>query len=144
MTNDTHENLISQARDTADTIRADFNLDFSLESLEQVDEVLGSLGDCGDELSARAAYMFGCYVGEVLVRQAGAAWMAQEDMKELFGAPLVLQAGPVTASPFVRCHRRLESEGDSVEVWGRLVVAAASHRFEREGAESTSDEKTDW
>jgi len=143
MATDTREDLISQAQDTAEVIQADFNLDFSLESLERVDELLGNLGDCGDELSGRAAYMFGCYVGEVLVRQAGAAWAVQDDMNELFGWPLMLHAGPVAASPFVRCYRRLEDDGDSVAIWGQLVVAAASHRFDKEAAEGGSDEQAD-
>ncbi|NLS97666.1 MAG: hypothetical protein GXX96_36460 [Planctomycetaceae bacterium] len=130
MDNTQDEERIAYARSRAERIQADFNLDFSLASLREVDRLLGKVGDCGDDLAGRAAYMFGCYVGEVLVRQAGAVWAVREDMEELFGSSLLLEAGPCTASPFVRCYRRLKDEGDSVEVWGRLVVAAASGRLQ--------------
>ena len=141
MKNTRNEEQIAHAKSTADTIQADFNLDFSLASLREVDKLLGSVGDCGDDVAGRAAYMFGCYVGEVLVRQAGAVWAVREDMEELFGSSLLLEAGPCTASPFVRCYRRLKDEGDSVEVWGRLVVAAASGRLQTD--DSSNDGGSD-
>ena len=136
MDNTQNEKKIAHVRSRAERIQADFDLDFSLASLREVDRLLGKVGDCGDDLAGRAAYMFGCYVGEVLVRQAGAVWAVREDMEELFGSSLLLEAGPCTASPFVRCYRRLKDEGDSVEVWGRLVVAAASGRLQTVTGES--------
>ena len=62
--------------------------------------------------------MMGCYVGEVLVRQAGVEWVVEEEMKEVFGSPILLPAGDIQVSPITRCYRRLKSDSDGVEVSG--------------------------
>lgn len=130
MDNTRNQEMIVHAQSEADRIQAGFSLDFSIASLQRVDELLGSIADCGNDLAAGAAYMFGCYVGEVLVRQAGAVWVVEHDMEEEFGSPLVLRAGPFTGSPFRRCRRRIRDEELSVESWGELVVDAASGRLQ--------------
>jgi hypothetical protein len=135
MDNNQHEDLISEAGSIAEKVGKKFGLDFSLESLRRVDELLGELGDCGDDLAGKAAYLMGCYVGEVLVRQAGAEWVVDEEKKEMFGSPLFLRVGQIQASPMTRCFKRMKSDGDGVEGWGRLLAALASSDF--------GEEKTD-
>lgn len=144
MNKNRHNEMINEARGTAERARQEFGLDYSLESLRRVDALLGELGDCGDDLAGRAAYMMGCYVGEVLVRQTGVEWVVEEEMKEMFGSPIFLQAGDIQVSPITRCYRRLKSDSDGVEVWGRITLALASGNFPAEVTERTSDEKIDW
>jgi hypothetical protein len=124
-----HEDLISEAGSIAEKAGEKFDLDFSLESLRRVDELLGELGDCGDDVAGKAAYLMGSYVGEVLVRQAGAEWVVEEEKKEMFGSPLFLRVGQIEASPMTRCFKRMKSDSDGVEGWGRLLAALASSNF---------------
>jgi hypothetical protein len=136
--NNQPEDVIGEARSIAEKAGEKFDLDFSLESLRRVDALLGELGDCGDpgdDFAGKAAYMMGCYVGEVLVRQAGAEWVFEEDKKEMFGSPLFLRVGQIQASPMSRCFKRMKSDSDGVEGWGRLLAALASSNF--------GEEKTD-
>jgi hypothetical protein len=143
MDNNGNEGRITQAQDAAEKTRQEFNLDYSLDSLRRVDELLASLGDCGDDLAGEAAYMMGCYVGEVLVRQAGGEWTVDEDKKQVFGSPLLLRAGHIQASPITRCFKRMKSDSDGVEAWGRLLVALASGNFPEEVSDS-GDEEVEW
>jgi hypothetical protein len=108
-----------------------------------VDEFLGELGDCGDDFAGKAAYMMGCYVGEVLVRQAEAEWVVEEEKKEMFGSPLFLRVGQIEASPMTRCFKRMKSDSDGVEGWGRLLAALASSNLPEKMPEEGVGEKTD-
>ena len=71
-------------------------LDYSPKSLRLVDEILEGMRSEGvkPEQVAETLFGFGCYVGEVFVRNSGGKWRKQED-KELqdFGAfPLVIES----------------------------------------------------
>ncbi len=91
-------------------------LDYSVESLEVIDRIVGSFREEGVEVEDVAAtlFSFGCYVGEVFVRNAGATWRkaSQQEMEEVFGVPLVLQMAPdMTLNPIGKVIKRLE-EGE--------------------------------
>ncbi len=73
------------------TGRSRLPLDYSVASLRVVDGIVEGLrrGNPGKEQVARVLFGFGAYVGEVLVRRAGAVWVdfdAHE--RELFGQPV--------------------------------------------------------
>jgi hypothetical protein len=54
------------------------DLDYSVESLEQVDALVSGFRSQGvtEERFAETLFGFGCYVGEVMVRQAGGSWVS--------------------------------------------------------------------
>lgn len=57
-------------------------LDYSVESLGAVDAIVRACGAAGMRLETHpgTAWMFGCYVGEVIRRQGGGRWVAAEDV----------------------------------------------------------------
>ncbi len=148
MNKNRYEEMINDARGTAERARQEFGLDYSLESLRRVDEMLASLDDSGDNLAGKAAFMMGCYVGEVIVREAGARWIVDEEKKNVFGSALVLECGTpddaIQASPIARCFKRLKNDSDGVEAWGRVVTAIASDTFPGEVPEESGDEEVEW
>jgi len=86
----------------------------------------------------------GCYVGEVLVRQARALWTVQEETQNVFGSPLVLRVGNAQASPITRCFKRMKDDSDGVEAWGRVLVAVGSGNFREEATGREGGEKVNW
>ena len=56
----------------------DSDLDYTRGSLEELDAQIDSLREEGldGEEAAETLFVFGCYLGEVLVRQLGGAWVA--------------------------------------------------------------------
>ncbi|WP_033222444.1 hypothetical protein [Kitasatospora phosalacinea] len=88
-------------------------LDYSVGSLAVVDGIIEEFrasgivsGQVGETL-----FGFGCYVGEVMVRQGGAAWRAvSAEEVPAFGFPLVvgLPSGQV-CNPIGKVFRRLEN-----------------------------------
>jgi hypothetical protein len=89
-------------------------MDYSVESLETVDGIIGSFhneGVSAEEVEV-TLFEFGCYVGEVFVRNAVAKWRAatQDEIDNLFGVPLVLQMGKSdTVNPIGKVIKRLEN-----------------------------------
>ena len=69
-------------------------LDFSPASLRIVDDIIESFRREGQSAEAISAtlYCFGCYVGEVFVRNAGALWRSADHAPEGFtNAPIVVE-----------------------------------------------------
>jgi hypothetical protein len=94
----------------------DVTLDYSVNSLADVDQVIGGFHEEGLKLDDVAAMVFGfgCYVGEIFVRHAGATWRAatQEEIENYYGVPLiVVLTNDTTANPIGKIIKRLE-EGD--------------------------------
>jgi hypothetical protein len=84
-----------------------------VESLEVIDRIIGDFREEGVEVEDVAAtlFSFGCYVGEVFVRETGATWRmaSRQEEEEVFGVPLVLQMGPEkTVNPIGKVIKRLE------------------------------------
>ena len=73
------------------------DLDYSIASLEQVDRIIGEWHEEGvpEESIGSTLFGFGCYVGEVFVRHAGARWVssAGTEMERFAGFDIVLQMG---------------------------------------------------
>ncbi|GLW72452.1 hypothetical protein Kpho02_47510 [Kitasatospora phosalacinea] len=88
-------------------------LDYSVESLAVVDGIIEEFrasgivsGQVGETL-----FGFGCYVGEVMVRQGGATWRGVDGAEAVaFGFPLVvdLPSGQV-GNPIGKVFRRLDN-----------------------------------
>ena len=90
------------------------DLDYSVASLAAVDEILE--GFRRDKLRsdqiAETLFSFGCYVGEVFVRQMGAAWRSATDTKMagMSGFPLVIQTGPDSfCNPIGKVFKRVDN-----------------------------------
>jgi hypothetical protein len=90
-------------------------LDYSPKSLEKVDDIIEGFrreGQTSSQISA-TLFSFGCYVGEVFVRHAGAKWkdVDQTPMKEFAGgAPIVVELPSGTVcNPIGKIVKRLEN-----------------------------------
>ena len=73
------------------------DLDYSPRSLELVDRQLDRFAREGQDSSriASTLFCFGCYVGEILVRNLGGYWVSVTDpaMERLAGFPMVVMMG---------------------------------------------------
>ena len=95
----------------------DIELDYSIESLELLDGLLERLHQDGVAVDQVAEVLFacGCYVGEVFVRHAGAAWCPTEgtSMEGVTGFPLLIQLGPQRyCNPVGKVFKRLVEGGE--------------------------------
>jgi hypothetical protein len=73
----------------------EIDLDFSVGSLKQVDRAIRRMRREGADFGqiATTLFGFGCYVGEVFVRNAGGKWrLTQEtDLRDLTKSPMVVE-----------------------------------------------------
>jgi hypothetical protein len=91
----------------------DLDLDFSPGSLEDVDGQIESLRDDGltGEDAAEALFVFGCYIGEVLVRHLGGTWVAtaRSPLRDVSPWPMVVVLPSGAAWDAIgKAYRRLE------------------------------------
>jgi hypothetical protein len=72
----------------------DTELDYSPESLESLDHEIDTLREDGldGEEAAEALFVFGCYLGEVLVRNLGGSWVPtpRSALRDLSPWPMVV------------------------------------------------------
>ncbi|WP_067441664.1 DUF6278 family protein [Nocardioides jensenii] len=89
-------------------------LDYTPESLADVDAVLSNFSAEGSDVWAAPTFMLGAYVGEVMVRtMPGASWGNHEVFGEL---PVVLTESGRVENPIMKAFKRVEDgEADSVE-----------------------------
>jgi hypothetical protein len=92
-------------------------LDFSPGSLEELDAQIDSLREEGQdgEEAAELLFVFGCYLGEVLVRNLGGAWVAtaRSALREVSPWPMVVALPDGSSWDAIgKAYRRLEL-GDS-------------------------------
>lgn len=90
------------------------DLDYSVASLETVDEIIEGMRQdgCTPEQIAETLFGFGCYVGEVFVRHAGGKWRdaAETSMHKLVEFPLVIELGKESfCNPIGKVFKRLEN-----------------------------------
>src|SRR4051794_30491316 len=83
-----------KAVDLADE-HAGLRLDFSIESLRDVDELLTMWHDQGntcDSMSTTVC-LFGCYLGEVIIRNLGGSWSEStaKDYEQVAAFPVVVE-----------------------------------------------------
>ena len=95
-------------------------LDFSPGSLAYLDEIIEGFqneGIAAEEIAA-TLFCFGCYVGEVILRNHGGIWMDAKDtpMNEFALFPIVLQIGKHSfCNPIGKVFKRFETgEEDSL------------------------------
>jgi hypothetical protein len=113
----------------AKSIAKEFKLDFSHDSLEVVDCIL----DCvKDWRSSKLLVMsLGCYVGEILIRETGGRWCAEEN----YAGPLWTtwvevpsKSGTIKADPFVRCRKRIKNgKASGIALWVKDIIAMANN-----------------
>jgi hypothetical protein len=95
----------------------DAGLDFSPGSLDVVDSLVDSLREEGvdGEGAAEALFVFGCYLGEVMVRRLGGAWVstARSPLRGVSPWPMVVALPDGSAWDAIgKAYKRLEL-GDS-------------------------------
>jgi hypothetical protein len=108
---------------------AGVELDFSVESLARVDELLAGWHDEGNtcESMPTTVYLFGCYLGEVIIRNHGGAWRetAGTAHEEMSGFPVVLELpGGAICNPLGKACKLLDNGlGDSLVFFCQVVTA---------------------
>jgi hypothetical protein len=105
-------------------------LDFMPESLEEVDAQVEALRDEGltGEDAAEALFVFGCYLGEVMVRRLSGEWIdtRRSALGRVCPWPMVVVVpGGSTWDPIGKIFKRLEL-GDSEYLPVFYAAAAAS------------------
>jgi hypothetical protein len=107
-------------------------LDYTPESLNRVDEILDSFREPGSDAVAETIFVFGCYVGEVLVRDAGYKWVDSSPEVARWGGSLTLYraSDKAHASPIWKGFKRVNNgEVDSVAYFYQAcAVISASGR----------------
>jgi hypothetical protein len=111
----------------------DIDLDFSTKSLESLDALVDSLREDGlsGEEAAEALFVMGCYLGEVLARRLGGAWVptSRSPLKDVSPWPMVVSLPDGSAWDAIgKVFRRLEL-GDS-EFLPAFFLAARGRRRE--------------
>lgn len=95
----------------------DTSLDYTPESLENLDIEIESLRDAGldGEAAAEVLFVFGCYLGEVMVRSLRGSWAStpRSPLKDVSPWPMVVTLPDGSAWDVIgKVYRRLEL-GDS-------------------------------
>jgi hypothetical protein len=105
------------------------HLDYSVASIAEIDKIIARFhaeGMRGDQV-AETVFSFGCYVGEVMVRQLRGAWKmpAETDLpKELGGDFMVVELPSRTVcNPIGKAFKLLElGEGESLTYFYRVFA----------------------
>ena len=108
-----------KAVDLADE-HAGLALDFSIESLRDLDELLTMWHEQGNTCDSMSTtvYFFGCYLGEVIIRNLGGAWSEStaRDYERVARFPVVVDLpGIGRISPIDKVFKLLDcGSGDSI------------------------------
>jgi hypothetical protein len=106
------------------------DLDYSPASLERLDEQIEGLREQGltGEDVAEALFVFGCYLGQVMIQALGGRWVAtaRSPLRDLSPWPMVVVLpGGSAWDPIGKAYKRLEL-GDSEYLPAFYAAAAAS------------------
>ena len=106
------------------------DLDYSPASLERLDEQIEGLREQGltGEDVAEALFVFGCYLGQVMIQGLGGRWVAtaRSPLRDLSPWPMVVVLpGGSAWDPIGKAYKRLEL-GDSEYLPAFYAAAAAS------------------
>jgi hypothetical protein len=109
----------------AETIEGE-RLDYEIASLGTVDRILGRFHDDHQDsrLIAETLFLFGAYIGEVIVRQADGSWIAPASHEPMGGGwPVVrLDRGGIV-NPIGKAFKRVEyGPGDSITYFYDALV----------------------
>jgi hypothetical protein len=127
----TVENVPKFAADIVDS-SADISgvdLDYSVTSLQAVDDIVEGMRQdgCTSEQIGETLFGFGCYVGEVFVRHAGAQWrnVAETSMANFAGFPLVIELGKDSfCNPIGKMFKRMENgEADNLPYFYQVFTS---------------------
>jgi hypothetical protein len=128
------ENARDHAALAVEVARKEYDavLDYSVASLESLDAEIDSLREDGldGEAAAEALFVFGCYLGEVLVRRLGGRWVptARSPLRGVSPWPMVVAIPDGSAWDAIgKVYRRLEL-GDSEYLPGFFAAAARGGR----------------
>ncbi len=104
-------------------------LDYSPASLEDVDRIVENMRQdgAGSDEVAETLWGFGCYVGEVFVRNVGAEWIdTPEELRGAFAFPiLVRRADGQLTNPIGKVFKRIDNgEVDHLPYFYRVFTAA--------------------
>ncbi len=131
------ENARDHAQIAADLAREEYDtaLDFSPESLELADSLVDSLREEGldGEGAAEKLFVIGCYVGEVMVRRLGGAWVStsRSSLRGVSPWPMVVALPDGSAWDAIgKAYKRLEL-GDSEYLPAFFEAAAGRARGRR-------------
>ena len=131
------ENAADHARIAVELARKDYDadLDFTPASLEVADSLVESLREEGldGEGAAEALFVLGCYLGEVMVRGLGGAWVAtaRSSLRGVSPWPMVVALADGTAWDAIgKAYKRLEL-GDSEYLPAFFASAAGGGRAPR-------------
>ena len=131
------ENARDHARIAVDLAAREYDtlLDFSPGSLEVADSLIDSLREEGidGEGAAEALFVLGCYLGEVMVRQLGGAWVAtpRSPLRGVSPWPMVVALPDGSAWDVIgKAYKRLEL-GDSEYLPAFFQSAAGGRRGAR-------------
>jgi hypothetical protein len=133
----TPENARDHAQIAVDLAREEYDtrLDFSPESLERVDAHVDSLREEGidAEGASETLFVLGCYLGEVIVRHLGGAWVttARSPLRGVSPWPMVVALPDGSAWDAIgKAYKRLEL-GDSEYLPAFFAAAAGGGRGPR-------------
>jgi hypothetical protein len=106
------------------------DLDYSPASLERLDEQIEGLREQGltGEDVAEALFVFGCYLGQVMIRGLGGRWVAtaRSPLRDLSPWPMVVVLpGGSAWDPIGKAYKRLEL-GDAEYLPAFYAAAARS------------------
>jgi hypothetical protein len=117
--------LAARAADAARTV-FDIELDFTPGSLDRVDEILNGFREPGSDRMAEFIFIFGCYLGEVMVRNADYVWVdTPTDLARHLGALTVHHPGTgANANPIGKAFKRVDyGEPDNLTYFYRVFTA---------------------
>ncbi|MDT5222814.1 MAG: hypothetical protein QOG19_221 [Mycobacterium sp.] len=125
----TASGLAARAADAARTM-FDIELDFTPGSLDQVDTILNGFREPGSDRMAEFIFIFGCYLGEVMVRNADYVWVdTPADLVRHLGALTVHNPGTgANANPINKAFKRVDyGEPDNLTYFYRVFTAEDPH-----------------
>ncbi|HEY6351303.1 MAG TPA: hypothetical protein VI636_18010 [Candidatus Angelobacter sp.] len=143
---DTVESMVNAYAAQAVSLAQQFKaqLDFSENSLMELETILAQLAREMPADASEACKMWGSYLGEVIRRRFGGEWSIETYPGKQF-ATLTLNVNGNRLFPSIKVHRRLtEGEGDNVWNFYRMVKAKLEeHPPQRRGdTEPTEKNKT--
>lgn len=103
-------------------------LGYTAASLNRVDEILDSFREPGSDVTAESVFTFGCYVGEVLVRNAGYEWVDSSPEVARWGGQLTVYraSDKAHASPIWKALKRVNNgEVDSVAYYYQVCAVVS-------------------
>lgn len=108
-------------------------LDYSVDSLQQIDGIIDDLRrDQRFEALQPLLFSMGCYVGEVLIRNAKAAWRTTESMGmgPLASSPIVVAMPDGRGcNPIGKVYKRFKNGGDNLARFYDVMAEAAPEKL---------------